>query len=548
MATQELVTKNDDEAELLCKEMTALDQQISAQQFQLHQRETVRRLAANMGEDHIEDVEMNDDGHSEKSEDERATVTDIMATANESCDRHVTMTGALKTSNHFSGCTSVDASNLLALHIARNDIGVAAATLFEFKNIKIASIGEVCDANLSDFKMPTIDIARKLERLTGDTGDVNGANTTKLPDTFEKRRQKQKLTEFKSPTMAPTLKAKARGDATQINTNLSTSTGSSSSSKSAADTNDNLLSILKVKGALLSGHKKGVRAMAAINKSGDFEFVLIYKPRYDGGISSNPNDTMADASKMPNATEKGARTPIGDANSNGDAHNAHNDATIKADELDELDLTHTDVMPAIDANKMKSAELKLPEQLKSDEKDDAHETQEIITDGSNLLSHERGTVPTKSATESPLSPSTALTAERRELMLKPTTMECTQSEPLKMIGRTTPQSGADIDKAERSRTDEAIDADELREMKPTFELNNIESKRAKQHSPAPRASQKATPRARTGQSVAGDYYLAVHEHSRTEGRRQSSNGRSAAATTKAAKHGTKSKFESCEES
>merc|ERR1719477_539845 len=211
--------------------------------------------------------------------------------------------------------------------------------------------------------------------------------------------------------MAPTLKAKTRGDATH----------SSSCSKSAADTNDNLLPILKVKGALLSGHQKGVRAMAAINKSGDFEFVLIYKPRYDGGISSNPNDTMADASKMPNATEKGARTPIGDANSNGDAHNAHNDAITKVD----LPLEYY-------ANKMKSAELKLPEQLKSDEKDDAHETQEIITDGSNLLSHERGTVPTKSATDSPLSPSIALTAEMRELLLKPTTMECTQSEPLKM--------------------------------------------------------------------------------------------------------------------
>merc|ERR1719477_375915 len=98
--------------------------------------------------------------------------------------------------------------------------------------------------------------------------------------------------------MAPTLKAKTRGDATH----------SSSCSKSAADTNDNLLPILKVKGALLSGHQKGVRAMATINKSGDFEFVLVYKPRYD---------TMTDASKMPNATEKGARTPIGDANSNG---------------------------------------------------------------------------------------------------------------------------------------------------------------------------------------------------------------------------------------
>jgi len=39
--------------------------------------------------------------------------------------------------------------------------------------------------------------------------------------------------------------------------------------------------------------------------------------------------------------------------------------------------------------KMKSADCKLPERLKSDEKDDAHEVQEDITDGSNLPSHGR---------------------------------------------------------------------------------------------------------------------------------------------------------------
>jgi len=79
-----------------------------------------------------------------------------------------------------------------------------------------------------------------------------------------------------------------------------------------------------------------------------------------------------------------------------------------------------------------------------------HSAQEDITDGSNLPSHERGTLPTKSATESTLSPNIALTAEKRELMLKPTTMKHTQSEPLEMVGHTTPQSAADIDKAERS--------------------------------------------------------------------------------------------------
>jgi len=91
-------------------------------------------------------------------------------------------------------------------------------------------------------------------------------------------------------------------------THLSTSTGSSSSIKSAADTIDYPLSSPKTEEALLSEYKKGVRAMVIIESSGDFEFALVYKPRYDDGTSSCDNDTMANTSKMPNAIKNGAST------------------------------------------------------------------------------------------------------------------------------------------------------------------------------------------------------------------------------------------------
>jgi len=91
-------------------------------------------------------------------------------------------------------------------------------------------------------------------------------------------------------------------------THLSTSTGSSPSFKSAADTVDHLLSSPKTEKALLSEYKKGVRAMATIESSSDFEFALVYKPRYDDGTSSYNNDTMTNTSKMPNAIKNGAST------------------------------------------------------------------------------------------------------------------------------------------------------------------------------------------------------------------------------------------------